>query len=59
MEYLALTVMKPEDAAEFQKEIQQIITANLTLEEQEEKIDEIFQTLEEYIAGEGETSGGL
>ena len=31
----------------------------MTLEEQKEKIDEIFQTLEEYIAGEGETSGGL
>ena len=61
LEYLALTVMKPEDAAEFQKEIQQIITANLTLEEQEEKIDEIFQTLEQYIADKGKTSdiGGL
>lgn len=54
-EYIALSIMKPEEAAEIQKEIQQIITSNLTLEEQKKKIDEIFQTLQEYIAGKGET----
>ena len=54
-EYLGLSVMKPEKAVEFQEDIQEIIKSNLTLEEQEKRMDQILQTLQEYIAGESES----
>lgn len=58
-EFLAVSIMRPEDAAEFQNKIQQIIDSDMTLEEQKKKIDEIFQILEEYIAGGTSDSSGL
>lgn len=58
-EYLGVSVMSPEEAAQFQERIQEIMNSELTLEQQEEKIEEVFKVLQEYIAGEGETSGGL
>lgn len=53
-EYLGLSMMPPEEATEFQLKIQRIINSELTLEEQEEAMEEIFQILQEYIAGEEE-----
>ena len=55
-EYLGVTVMKPEEAAKFQEDIQEVINSSLTLEEQEKRVEQILQTLQEYITGEEESS---
>ena len=53
-EYLAISIMSPEEATQFQEMIQKIMNSELTLEEQEDKIEEVFKILQEYIAGEEE-----
>ena len=55
-EYWGVTVMKPEEAAKFQEDIQEVINSSLTLEEQEKRVEQILQTLQEYITGEEESS---
>lgn len=56
-EYVGLSVMRPEEAVEFQADIQEIIQSNLTLEEQGKRIEEVLQKLEEYIAEKSKSSG--
>ena len=56
-EYVGLSVMKPEEAVEFQADIQEIIQSNLTLEEQGKRIEAVLQKLEEYIAEKSKSSG--
>lgn len=47
-EYLGLAKMSPEDGAEFQKKIQEIVNAQLSLQEQEKAMVEIYTILQEY-----------
>lgn len=55
-EWLAILNMPPEEAAKLQEKIEEVINSELSLKEQEEVMDEIFQIIEKYIAGEEEPS---
>lgn len=47
-EYLGLAKMSPKDGAEFQKKIEEIVNAQLSLQEQKEAMVEIYTILQEY-----------
>ena len=53
-EWLAILNMPPEEAAKLQEKIQQAMDSELSLKEQEKVMEEVFQIIEQYIAGEEE-----
>lgn len=55
-EWLAILNMPPEKATKLQEKIEEVMNSELSLKEQEKVMEEVFQIIEKYIAGEEEPS---